>query len=367
MFLFINLYNNNSIYAQNITNPISTTVPFLRLLPNAELNGIGNIGVVTLPGNYSSGIFSNPALLNANGRTNGIIGTYNSKYRKSFSLKYSPIDSLSISYSFFYFDLGTIEMMDSNNVSHNYHSFENYHSLRMGYSINSKISIGLGGKYFTSHIFSDLWNIKPVKSFAIDLGILYHDTLASFRENIFFYNLGIGLINLGPKISYDDNTPKGFIPSELNIGGCLLFSRVFFSSNFQLGVFYQTDKLLVPTPPIIDINGEIVRGEDPDRSSFNALFTSFNDAPNGFVEEKQEFIHHYGFNITIDLINDIHVSFQMGKTKESKYKGNLNYLAYGFGLGYKGIFINYSKQNQKKGKSSDGYSFISTGYMFKFN
>ena len=54
------------------------------------------------------------------------------------------------------------------------------------------------------------------------------------------------------------------------------------------------NKLLVPTPPIVDSTGAIVKGMDNDVSITKAIFQSFYDAPGGMSEEIKEVTYSIG-------------------------------------------------------------------------
>ena len=48
------------------------------------------------------------------------------------------------------------------------------------------------------------------------------------------------------------------------------------------------NKLLVPTPPILDTLGNVVYGKDNNVGILQGAFQSFYDAPDGFSEELKE-------------------------------------------------------------------------------
>jgi hypothetical protein len=98
----------------------------------------------------------------------------------------------------------------------------------------------------------------------------------------------------------------------------------------------DANKLLVPSLPETDAQGNIVRGKDPNRSVLNALFSSFADAPGGCKEELQEVRISCGTELSFDK------SFflRTGISLENRLKGSRKF--FGFGVGYKGIISDQS-------------------------
>jgi hypothetical protein len=97
--------------------------------------------------------------------------------------------------------------------------------------------------------------------------------------------LGLNLSNIGSKMSYSEGGSKSFLPANMKLGAASTF---LLDELNTFTVALDMNKLLVPTNPIRDINGNIIDGKDPDRSVPAAIFGSFSDAPGGFSEELSE-------------------------------------------------------------------------------
>src|SRR5690606_12668316 len=99
-------------------------------------------------------------------------------------------------------------------------------------------------------------------------------------------------------------------------------------SQFSLALDFN--KLLVPTQPIRNSEGEIIAGKDPNRALPSAIFGSFSDAPGGFSEELKEvsiaFGAEYWYNQQFAL--------RAGYFYEAPEKGNRRYFTLGAGLKY---------------------------------
>ena len=107
------------------------------------------------------------------------------------------------------------------------------------------------------------------------------------------------------------------------------------------------NKLLVPTPPVYDQNGNIVEGKDPNVSVVKGIFQSFFDAPGGFSEELKEFTYGIG----VEYWYDNQFALRGGYFHEAEMKGNRQFFTLGVGLKYNvfGLDIAYlvptSQQN----------------------
>ena len=106
------------------------------------------------------------------------------------------------------------------------------------------------------------------------------------------------------------------------------------------------NKLLVPTPPIRDQNGNILSGKNDNRSVVSGIFGSFTDAPGGFKEELQEISYSPG----IEYWYNKQFALRTGYFYENPNKGNRQYLTLGAGLRYQDFDFNFSyliaKQDQ---------------------
>lgn len=99
------------------------------------------------------------------------------------------------------------------------------------------------------------------------------------------------------------------------------------------------NKLLVPTPPIIDSEtGEIIAGKDNNVGFMQGMFQSFYDAPDGFGEELNEIIWSLGAEY---VYNDT-FSVRTGYFHESEMKGARQFFTMGAGFRFKSSTLNIS-------------------------
>ena len=138
-------------------------------------------------------------------------------------------------------------------------------------------------------------------------------------------SFGGAISNIGAKLTYTDNSNEDFLPTNLRLGSALTtaldpYNTITFVLDFN--------KLMVPSPPIRDETGQIVAGEDPNRSLLNAMFTSFSDAPNGAKEEFQEIMTSIG----VEYWYNKSFAARVGYFNEASNKGNRKYLTLGLGF-----------------------------------
>jgi hypothetical protein len=87
--------------------------------------------------------------------------------------------------------------------------------------------------------------------------------------------------------------------------------------------------LLIPTPPLRDNNGTIVRGRDPEKTGVIAgIFGSFSDAPDGIKEEFREITLSAG----VEYWYNNFFALRGGYFIENKAKGGNKYLTTGLGF-----------------------------------
>ncbi len=336
-------------FAQNEPNVINTAAPFLSFSVSSQMTGLGEIGVVTTENNFISGVQENPALLKGDKRIDGFSvsqrSSFEETYYYSLSLIYSISDKWSVGYAYNYYDLGTFIWEEFDSI-HSHNAKQYYHSLRLGYALTDNIGLGVGMKYFVDDIypaeyFEDI-SIKPAKSYVFDIGLTYDRNIGLPNNYELLYGIGADIINLGPKVAYGHYQELEFIPTEFNVGVLLGASKYINKTKVGLNIMYQADKLLVPTRPEYDEDLNIIKGKDPDRTVFNALFSSFYDAPGGFKEETQEISHHFGTELYMNINNNIRGTLQYGRFAEHKYKGNRKYHTAGIGFEMKGFVVHYS-------------------------
>jgi hypothetical protein len=326
-------------------NSVQTAVPFLLISPDARTGSMGEAGVaVKSDGNTTS---INPAKLAFVEGTFGFAVSY-SPWLKNFGSDinlgylsgFFQIDQNStIGTSLRYFSLGQIQLRDVNQQDLGMYSPSEYaidatYARRFGDSF----SLGTSLRYVYSNLaggqISGTQQISAGKSLAMDVSAYvkkpavlfgYQGTLAA----------GANISNIGTKMSYSAAGQDYFLPTNLKIGGA---ASIFVDDNNEFTFALDFNKLLVPTRPLYDAEGNIVSGKDTDRSVPAGIFGSFADAPGGLNEELKEINVATGMEYWYDQ----KFALRTGYFYESPAKGGRRYFTLGAGFKYEAFVLNIS-------------------------
>jgi hypothetical protein len=323
-------------------NVVTTSVPFLRISPDARAGGMGEVGIATAPDANSP--FWNLAKTSFNESQGGLSLTYtpwlrrlqlNDVYLATVTGYYKLSDQEAIAGSLRYFSLGNIQFTD--NLGNDFGSFRpREFSFDAGYTrkLSEKMGLGVALRYINSNLAGGQvvngTTYKAGSTVAGDLSWFYTGQNQSGEG----WNLGATLTNLGGKIGYtNDAKQKDFIPANLGIGAA--HSWVFDESN-KLTFGVDVNKLLVPTPPAVGDSAGLVAYRS--KSVVSSWFSSFGDAPGGFGEELREFQVSGG----LEFVYQDQFALRAGYHYEDATKGNRKYFTLGAGLKYNVFGLNVS-------------------------
>ena len=316
------------------TGGITTAAPFLLIPPDARSGGMGDMGVATSADAFS--LFHNPAKMTFGSRQVYAGLTYSPWLRNltddifigsaSYINRFSENSAWGADFK--YFSLGEINLTDNQgNPNGSINPNEFVLSGAYALKLSETFSMGVGLNYLRSNLaFNGTAGnaLQPINSFAVDVSGYYQ----SFEENYGSFNgryrIGFNITNIGPKVSYVPGE-EDFIPTNLKFGGgfdFILDDYNIISTNIEF------TKLLVPTPPLRDGNGNIIEGKDDNVGWISGMFQSFGDAPGGFSEELQEFTYALGAEY---LYNNA-FALRAGYFHESQNKGNRQYFTIGTGF-----------------------------------
>lgn len=332
------------LYGQDTTRRVITTaVPFVNFAPDSRASGMGDVGVAT------------SADANSTHWNNGKLAFIEQDFGMSAS--YTPwlgkiVDDMSISYlsgfykidrvqtvaaSLRYFDLGEIQLTNEIGASL---GLENPREMAFDLTYSRKLTenmgIGVSGRYIWSNLSGSYSGVsgQTGKSVAVDLGFYYKKSiLVSGRDTD--VSFGANISNVGQKVTYSSDSNADFIPTNLRVGTAVKTNLDAYNSiTFALDL----NKLMVPTPPVRDVNGNITRGKDPDRNLISGIFGSFADAPDGFSEELKEFTISAGMEY---WYRDVFAA-RAGYFHETDTKGGRKYLTVGMGFRYQKFGVDFS-------------------------
>ena len=324
---------------------ITTAMPFLLIIPDARAGGMGDMGVATSADAFS--LFHNPAKITFNNRQIKTGITYSPWLRNltddiftgNFSYLNRFSDNAAWGAELKYFSLGQIDLTDSDGNSNgiikpNELAFTGSYALKL----SETFSMGVSLKYLRSNLTLTgvAGNLQPINSFAVDVSGFYQSTEENYGEFNGLYRIGFNFANIGPKVNYTtDANNEDFIPANLKLGGGFDFILDDYNT---ISTNVEFTKLLVPTPPIRDTDGNITEGKDDDKGWISGIFSSFGDAPGGFSEEMSEITYALGAEY---LYNNA-FALRAGYFHESEDKGDRQYFTLGGGFKTNALNIDLS-------------------------
>jgi hypothetical protein len=343
-FFYIILLLPSFVIAQTNTNgssstSIPTAVPFLNISPDSRSGAMGDAGVALSPDVNAN--YWNPSKLAFIESDNSVGLSYSPWLRHlvpDVSLSYlsfaHKLDSRNaIGASLRYFNLGTIQLVDANqNDQGTYRPSEFSIDGSFARKFGDNFSLGLTLRYIHSNLSNQSFasgssqQTKSGNAVGVDASLYYKKPIQEFGEDALFA-FGTNISNIGSKVSYSDAGPSYFLPTNLKIGAANTLNIDKFN---QITLTLDLNKLLVPTPPIRDDNGNIIKGKDDNVSVPAGIFASFSDAPGGFSEELQEITLSPG----LEYWYDQQFALRAGYFYENPSKGGRQYLTLGVGLKY---------------------------------
>ena len=323
----------------NSTSPtaIAVGVPILAVTPDSRSGAMGEAGVALSPDVNAN--YWNPAKLAFIPDNNAVSLSYNPWLRTlvpdislsflSFAHRLDERNSIGVSVR--YFNLGAIQLtdefqQDQGTYTPNEFSIDGSFARKFG----KNFSLGLTLRYIHSSLYNNSVTggpqTTPGNDVAADVSLYYR------KPNELFgvpgqFSFGTNISNIGPRISYSSNGPKYFLPTNLKIGAANTFDIDEYS---QFTVALDLNKLLVPTPPVRDANGNITSGKDDNRSVVSGIFGSFSDAPGGFSEELKEIAISPG----LEYWYNHQFALRAGYFYQNPIKGTGQYLTLGAGVRY---------------------------------
>jgi len=237
-----------------------------------------------------------------------------------------------------YFTLGEIQLTDGagNPIGiekPNEFSLDGTYALKL----NETFSMGVTMRYIRSDFALKVDNstLNTVNTFSVDISGYYQSEEENYGDFNGRWRGGFNISNIGPKVTYSDGGKENFIPTNFKIGGG--FDFILDDYN-RINTTVEFTKLLVPTPPIRDDQGNIIEGEDDDVGFFVGMFQSWGDAPGGFSEEMKEFTWAVG----AEYVYNNAFALRTGYFHESDFKGARQYFTVGAGFNFKSAKIDMS-------------------------
>ena len=329
-------------HAQN--RVVTTGVPFLNIAPDARSAALGDQGVATSADAFSN--HWNPAKYAFIANETGAAISYTpylSKLVNDIFLAnltyYRAIDDRSAwGIGLRYFSLGEIEIGETpadfvNPLIERPNEFVIDASYALKLSDN--FSMAIQGSFLNSDLKLQSSNNESVAASSVAVGIsgFYESFEVPYSNFSGIWRAGFNISNIGPKIKYEDEGQSDFLPTNLKLGGG--FDFIFDSYN-KLNVSLEVNKLLVPSPSVLDEKGNY--SQPADVGVLSGIFKSFGDAPDGFSEELKEFTWALG----AEFMYDESFALRAGYFNEHELKGARKFITLGAGFKYNIIDIDLS-------------------------
>ncbi len=340
--------------AQEANRRITTALPFLQVAADARAGGLGDQGVATSTDafsqqwNSSKYAFAKKEIGVALNVTPFLTRLVNDIVLANL-VGYKRLNERSaVSASFRYFSLGEIEFRENATSEANVQK-PNELSLDVAYSLklSDRFSMAVAGRYLRSDLRLQTSNLSgdsnAGNAFGVDITGFYQSEEIPYRNFDGRWRGGFAITNIGPKIKYSQDQ-ESFIPTNLRLGGGFDFGIDQYN---KISVTAEISKLLVPTPPNFDTDGsgQIEDGEVQtfdefvkSKSAIGSIFSSFNDAPDGFSEELQEITYSLSAEYNY---NDV-FALRAGYFNENENKGARKFFTLGAGFKYTSIGIDMS-------------------------
>jgi Type IX secretion system protein PorV len=315
-------------------NSITTAVPFLLITPDSRAGGMGDVGAATGPDvnathwNNAKIPFSDKQTSFGISFTPWLASLFKDIYLGYFS-GYKKIDKYSaVSGSLRYFTLGTIELTDNVGQSNGTTKPLEF-AIDGGYSrkLTGSFALGAAFRYVRSNLPISSGANAGGNSFSADVGAYYQNDKIKVAGNKSILSIGAQASNVGAKMSYGESSRKDFLPMNLRLGGGLRITPDEFN---EYGIYLDFNKLLVPTPRIIDSTSV---KKTPDITVVNAVFSSFSD-----VSAKEE-LREVNLSTGVEYWYSKQFGIRTGYFYEHPTKGNRSYLTFGASFKYQVLNI----------------------------
>ncbi len=340
-------FSQTSSNGSNYATAIPTAVPFLNITPDSRSGAMGDAGVALTPDVNAN--YWNPAKLAYLENNDNVSLSYSPWLRQlvpDISLSYLSYahkvdDRNTIGASLRYFNYGSIQLFDNSQnpqgtYTPNEFSVNGSFARKFGENFSLGLTVGfihssLSNAYFAT---GSGQQAKAGNALSAGVSLYYNKPMQEFGTDGVF-SFGTNISNIGSKISYSDAGPKYFLPANLKIG----FANTINLDDFnQITLTVDFNKLLVPTPPIRDADGNIIKGKDDNISVPAGIFGSFADAPGGFKEEMQEISISPGFEYWYNQL----FAIRTGYYYQNANKGGAHYLTAGVGFKYESFTFDFS-------------------------
>lgn len=351
-------------------NVITTAVPFLTITPDSRSGAMGDAGAGISPDanaqywNASKLAFAQNEMEVSLSYSPWLRNLVNDMHLAYLSGYYKVNRRSAVGASLRYFNLGSITFTNEQAQEIREHT-PNEFAFDLSYSLqlSDNFSGGITARYVNSNLTGGTAvggaDSRAGQAFAVDVSVFYQNDEIELGGMDGTFGLGAVISNIGNKMAYTNTADRDFIPINLRLGPSLALDIDKFN---QLTFAVDFNKLLVPSPPIYNNDGEIAAGHDPEVGVATGIFQSFYDAPgdpvrdedgnpvfldNGEVEIEsgtpfREELREVTIGGGVEYMYAQQFAVRAGYFHEHATKGNRKFLTFGVGVSYSIFTIDFS-------------------------
>lgn len=357
-------------------NIFSQNLSVAEINSNSKIMSRAWIDVVSPDNSPFVGLFGNPALLTAD-KEIGITASHMDwipevmdkfNYR-GLSSYFSVNDKISLGIGYKRFSMGEITFLDDAGVNaRDYKMSEGEIKFAGAYKISPKISLGMAVNILYYRVDPDDNNTSFIQP-SFDFGISFRDNFKYNQVNV-NYGYAASVNSIGGDFKANplfesrtnENISSFYLPTQLKVGGYVSPEFIIDEiSKININLSYQVSKYLIPTSSIYER-----ATYNKDISPFNGIIRSFSDSPDGFKGELNELNHSLSLGFDYVYNNDLKISVNLGRYFEHVDFGNRNFNSYGFEIGYKNLSFGVSKLSTIRSKMPlDEVTCYMLSYIYK--
>ena len=326
-------------------NTITTAVPLLMISPDARAGALGDAGGALSP-DANSIHWCSAKLASIEG-SSGISLSYIPWLRQlvpDINLGYlswykKMKKRQAIGGSLRYFSLGNIVFTDViGNVTGQFNPNEFAVDFAYSRRFSDRWSGGLAMRYIFSNLTGGI-DVQgtpsfPGQSVAADLSTYYSNPDLELGDKKATYSFAANISNIGAKISYTKSADRDFIPINMRLSNSL---KLKIDDYNAFTVIADLNKLMVPTQPVRDANGNILAGKENNVGVVSGMLQSFYDAPGVLQADGTRSVFKEEFR-EINICGGVEYSYnnlfaiRTGYFNEHPTKGNRRYFTLGAGV-----------------------------------
>lgn len=329
----------NTVIAQDNTQPINivtTSVPFLRISPDARTGAMGDASIAVSADANSTFINASKIPFATSKAQVGVTFTpwlkdiANDVYLATVGAYYQLDETQSIHGGLRYFNLGQMQFVDEQGTLLQTKTPREF-SFEAGYARKLSDNFGIGAtfRYISSNLGTGTINgntYKAGSAVAADISATYDGKDETGKG----FSAGLAFSNIGSKIGYsDDPNSKNFLPANLGLGGAYTTNL---DEDNQLTFALDMNHLLVPSFPE-NIGTTQVSEKDLaeyyNTGVFEGIGKSFNNGA-------------YAFSVGAEYSYIKQFFVRAGYFGETDKAGGRNYFSAGLGVKYNVFGLNFS-------------------------